>query len=517
MTGSLPALLARAARRNADKPAIVGDDVTLSYRELYECVESVAARLHAAGITAGMRVGLALERGPLSPVSSAALLRLGCAYVPLQIDQPTTRLRHIVEDAGLEWVLCDEAGARVAADLGLAPAMVGPDDLDAANRTAPVPDLAEPGPADPAYVIYTSGSTGRPKGVEVIHGNVLALLDDAMPLFSFGADDVCPMVHGDGFDPSVWEAWASIACGATLISVPQRVLVDPGQLLELLVRHRATRLHAVPSIFRQLAEVIVDSGLKVPLRYVALGGEQINYSAIESWMRSQTRPYPVWLNVYGTTETTVYNTLARLSEADIRDAPMPTPIGTAFAHSPVVVLDEELRPAAPGQTGEVFIGGAQVSRGYVGDSNLTAARFLSVPGRPGRWYRTGDLAFAQPDGSLRYIGRIDDQVKIRGYRIELGEIEHALRGLAWISDGAAVVHENSRGEAVLVVLVIPVNPADGADRAALAKRLRRDLAATLPAHMLPNRVFCVEQLPLNSNGKMDRRVLAEMVTRPQLV
>jgi acyl-coenzyme A synthetase/AMP-(fatty) acid ligase len=267
-------------------------------------------------------------------------------------------------------------------------------------------------------------------------------------------------------------------------------------------------LHIVPSVFRYLAEVVAEEGLRVPLRSVIFCGEAISYDAIRSWQAAHPPELrPAWCNVYGITETTVYNTFAALGAADIERSGTAAPIGRGYRHSPVVVLDEARRSTAPHEVGEIFIGGRQVAAGYLGNPELTAQRFHHLPGRPGRWYQTGDLGSVDEDGTLRCLGRRDEQVKIRGHRIELGEIDHALRAIPWLRDGAVVASSAGRGELLLTAFVVPSSTMD-VSGTALLDRLRAELAARLPGYLLPARVERVDRLPRNANGKTDRRALA---------
>ncbi|MFF8614376.1 amino acid adenylation domain-containing protein [Streptomyces sp. NPDC015350] len=499
----VPELLRRAARRHPDRPALRCAHRTLSYRELDEAVDALTSRLARAGVEPGGRVGLCVDRGPLALLGAAALMRLGCAYVPLDPRHPGARLLHCVDDSGASALLADEAGAGALADRAEDVVPLGPDDLT--PRPGPRWEGPDPAPDSAAYVIYTSGTTGVPKGVEVTHANVLALLRDGIGAFGFAAHEVWPMQHAHTFDVSVWEMWAAVAIGATLVAVEGEVPRNPELLAELLVRERVTRLHIVPSVFRHLAEAVEEEGIEIPLRHVTFAGEALNYAAVESWTRSQPGRPTVWSNAYGITETTVYNTFRRLTERDLELAAAATPIGRPFAKSPALVLDEALEPVRPGDTGEILIGGDQVAKGYTGAGAATNERFLHVPGQTGRWYRTGDLGFADEAGGLHYIGRKDEQTKIRGFRIELGEVDHAMRALPWVRDAAAVVHRTARDEPILTAFVVP-EPGAAPDT---RTRLRGDLAARLPEHMIPVRVVTLERLPRNSSGKTDRRALAE--------
>jgi amino acid adenylation domain-containing protein len=505
---TLSDVLRRSARRFADRPALKGVTTALTYAELDGVVDALAVRLRTEGVEPGQRVGLCVERGPLPLVASAALMRLGCAYVPLDPRHPAERLRHILSDAGLTVCLCDLVGRATLAETSLALIDVSGADLVWGGAEPAGDPLPGPDPDADAYVMYTSGSTGRPKGVAITHANLSPLLADALPLFPYdeAGDEVWPLQHAHGFDISVWEMWAGIAVGATLVAVEGQARHDPEYLAELLLRYRVTWLHIVPSVFNQLAEVVLAERLRVPLRGVTFCGEAINYRALRTWTDAHPgRRPPIWYNVYGITETTVYNTARRITARDIELADPATPIGVGYAHSPVVVLDEDFRPAPAGRTGEIFIGGGQVARGYLNSPELTADRFLRLSGRPGRWYRTGDFAHQGADG-IHYVGRKDDQVKIRGFRIELGELEHAARTLPWVADAAAVVRTSARDEPMLAMFVVTVG-----DVPDVRDRLRTELTDRLPPHMMPTQVLSVPELPQNANGKRDRRAMRELL------
>ena len=509
---SLPELLADSAGRWPDRLALTGCEPELTYRQLADHVTGLARYLRSSGVRPGDRIGLSVERGPLSLIASAAIMRSGCAYVPLPPGQPPARLDRIASGAGLTAAVCDAAGSAQLAALRLRPIEISYAELVEHHV---VPDASEelpfPARADAAYVLYTSGSTGAPKGVEITHRNVMALLGGALDWFDIGQDEAWPMTHGDGFDVSVWERWAAIATGSTLICTSDEAILDPTCFADLLLRHRATRLHIVPSIFGQLVDTIDEVGQRVPLRNVTFCGEPVRYPDMARWAGLHADAPPRWFNVYGITETTVYNTLAHITAEVIAEAPTATPIGRPYPDSPMLVLDESQRERPRGEVGEIYIGGAQLSAGYVGDPALTAMRFVPVPGHSGLWYRTGDLGHTDDEGCLHYVGRADDQVKIRGIRVELGEIDHALRALPWIGTAAAVASQNSVGDYVLSAGVVLRSPDDDRDPLALQQRLAHDLKPLLPAPLVPTRIICLAQMPLNASGKTDRRALAALV------
>nr|WP_307818931.1 non-ribosomal peptide synthetase [Streptomyces sabulosicollis] len=357
-----------------------------------------------------------------------------------------------------------------------------------------------------AYVIYTSGSTGRPKGVVVSHGNVVRLFEATHGWFGFGADDVWTLFHSFAFDFSVWEVWGALLRGGRLVVVPFEVSRSPGEFLRLLVDEGVTVLNQTPSAFYQLMQADREApevGAGLALRWVVFGGEALDVWRLTEWFERHGDTGPVLVNMYGITETTVHVSYAAL-DSRIAKSGAGSVIGVGIPDLRVYVLDEDLRPVPIGVSGEMYVGGAGVARGYWNRSGLTAGRFVADPFGPAgsRMYRSGDVARWTDEGVLEFVGRADDQVKVRGFRIELGEIESVLGECAGVGQAVVVVREDRPGDKRLVAYVVPDAGAE-----VEAKALREHGAGLLPEHMVPSAFVVLERLPLTVNGKLDRKAL----------
>ncbi|MEV0191679.1 amino acid adenylation domain-containing protein [Kitasatospora purpeofusca] len=504
---SLPELFARVAAVRGDAAAVAGGGEQLGYAELDRRAGALAARLTAAGLGRGDLVGVLLERSHRAPGWILGILKSGAAYVPLDPSYPAERLRFMAADAGLAALVGDPDRA-AACGLDALP-VIDPEAVEAEPAGPGGPVGAAPGPDDPAYVIYTSGSTGVPKGCVVTHGNVLALLRAALPLFELGTDDRWTLFHSASFDFSVWELWGAWATGAAAVPVPAATAQAPEDFLRLLADERITVLNQVPSAFRHLAREYGDSGApETALRYVVFGGESVDLDVVRGFLAAAAGapgPAPVMVNMYGITETTVHATHLVLTPEQLA-AGTASPIGRPLPHLAIELRDDELRPVPDGEVGEMWVAGAGVADGYLNRTDLTAERFRTLDGR--RTYRTGDLARRLPDGGLAYLGRNDQQVKLRGHRVELGEVEAGLRAAPQVRDAAALVVRDGAGNELLTALVVPAGP--GAPDVAALRRFAR---ATMPAQLVPNRFHPVAELPLTSSGKLDRKALAELAPR----
>ncbi|MBC9730858.1 non-ribosomal peptide synthetase, partial [Streptomyces sp. TRM68367] len=483
---TLPALFAEQARRTPGSVAVTSGDESLTYEELDARADRLAHWLAARGAGPETFVALALPRGADLVVAVLGVLKSGAAYVPIDPDYPRDRVAYMLQDARPALVLDT-----------LPPEVTDP----SAPRARPAAGLE---PEHPAYVIYTSGSTGRPKGVVVPHHNVVRLFSATRHWFGFGPEDVWTLFHSYGFDFSVWELWGPLLHGGRLVVVPHDVSRNPEQFLRLLVDERVTVLNQTPSAFYQLMQADAEHpelGRRLALRHVVFGGEALELGRLREWYERHADDAPVLVNMYGITETTVHVTQVALDRtATGRSASL---VGTAIPDLRVRVLDSSLRPAPEGVTGELYVAGAGLARGYLNGPGLTAQRFVADPYGPAgsRLYRTGDLARWNADGELEYLGRADDQVKIRGFRIELGEIEAVLAAHPAIAQCAVLVREDRTGDRRIVAYTVP------AGTPAAAAELRSHAAAELPDHMVPSAFVTLDALPLTANGKLDRRAM----------
>ncbi|MEU8896428.1 non-ribosomal peptide synthase/polyketide synthase [Nocardia sp. NPDC048505] len=505
---TLPELFDAMARAHADATAVVCGPVRLTYRELNERADLLARRLVEHGVAPETLVAVALPRSADLVVALLAVIKAGAGYLPVDPAYPADRIAYMLDDARPACVL-------TAASLDLAwpesVPVLDTDGLDWAGPVAPFTAAERLAPLTPehiAYVIYTSGSTGRPKGVQIPHRNVVALFANTASRFGFGAEDTWTLFHSYAFDFSVWELWGPLLHGGTLVVVDYETSRSPADLLEVLRRERVTVLNLTPSAFYQLIPVDRAAAAAEPLslRYIIFGGEALDTRRLREWYGRHPDTAPQLVNMYGITETTVHVSYRALQRVDAQTGG--GGIGRAIPGLGILLLDNRLRPAPVGVTGEIYVSGAQLARGYLGRPALSAARFVADPyGAPGeRLYRSGDLGRWTAAGELEYFGRADDQVKVRGFRIELGEIEAALLAAPAVRQVAVVPRESPAGDTWLVAYLVPEPGA-----ALNIPGLRAAVAERLPEYMVPAACVALDALPLTVNGKLDRRALPEPV------
>ncbi|TCK00105.1 non-ribosomal peptide synthase/polyketide synthase [Nocardia alba] len=512
---TLAELVARQAKRTPSALALVDDasGESLDYATFDAQVNRVARLLIAEGVGPERTVVLAMRRGVDLVIAMHAVVRAGGAYVPIDPDHPVDRIAYIVATSAPLCVLTTAAdGLPISVDIPVF-------ELDhSALRelsTEPVTDaerLAPLRPEHPAYIIFTSGSTGRPKGVSVAHAAIVNQLTWLHDRFAMTTTDRVLVKTPATFDLSVWEFWSPLSSGGALIVTRPGDERDPDRLRAIMSRHHVTVLHAVPSLVAMLLTADTAPALPDSLRAVLAIGEALPAATAAAFHASGTEA--VLHNLYGPTEAAVSITEYEVAQHSTHVVP----IGTPVWNSAVYVLDGRLRPVPIGVSGELYLSGDQLARGYHGRRSLTADRFVAnpfaaeatSPDRTGgsRMYRTGDIVRWRADGTLEYLARADFQVKIGGFRIELGEVETALLRCAEVRAAVALATTDERAGSRLIAYAAVADLTPG-DEATVAARLRGQLAADLPAYMVPAALVVLDALPLNANGKVDRSALPE--------
>ncbi|WP_069170191.1 non-ribosomal peptide synthetase [Streptomyces griseus] len=495
---SLPEAFGAQVRRTPGAPAVVDGAVTLSFRQLAQAADDLSGALTGWGIGAEDGVGVLVGRSAALVCATLGTVGAGAAYVPLDAAWPAERLRAVAEVARVRALVVDGSTAdqpwveEAAATLPVIVVdAVGRVVRGAPSRPGPLPGVSR---ADRlAYVMFTSGSTGLPKGVGVTHADVLALAADTA--WTNGACAAVLLHSAYVFDASTFEIWVPLLNGGAVVVAPAGVLEAPA-LEELVRRHEVTALFMTTALFNVVAEA--DPMAFGGLRLVAAGGETATPDLMQRV--SAALPGTRVLHVYGPTETTTFATRHQVAAG----TPGVPPIGRALDGMRLYVLDGALAAVPPGVVGELYVSGHGVARGYQGRAALTATRFVADPytARGGRMYRTGDLVRWTARGDIEYVGRVDTQVKLRGYRIEPGEIENTLLADPAVRAACVLVREDTSGDRRLVAYVVGA-PGTRPDDAALARRVGR----ALPAYMVPSAFVGLDALPLNANGKTDRRAL----------
>jgi amino acid adenylation domain-containing protein len=490
------------ATGSPDAVAVTHRGNELSYRQLDEWSNRIAAGLADAGLQPGSRVGLLLGRSPAVIAAILGVWKVGGVYVPLDPEYPRHRLDLIVDSAEPSIMIMEadtvEMARQLAGPRGFALLEAHGADGESVARTFPDQD-------DLAYIIYTSGSTGVPKGVKVLHRGLNALCDPSPAGLEIDRTDRWLGAHSFSFDVSVWEMWGALSSGGRLIIADQADLVDPQRLARLIHAQEVTILSLTPGALYRVLPPFFDTLDRdwSSVRYVVLAGEALSWSRVAKLVDPERLP-AVFVNMYGITEGTIHVTIVQVPAADlgqVREGDIGVPLPSARCY----VLDDRKQPTGVNVPGELYVSGELVAAGYVGMPELTAARFGQDPYSPGVLYRTGDVVKWGADGNLIYIGREDNQVKVRGYRVELGEIEAAFLRQTGVQACVALAEGDE------LVAFVCCAPAAGGER-----ELRALVRDELPGYMVPSRILVVAEIPLNANGKVDARrlVAASKVSIP---
>ena len=475
---SIPAAISRYALSHPDAPALLQDGSIWTYGRLDEEASRIARGLADRGIGAEQIVAVCMRRSVWQIAALLGVMKSGAGYLPIDPEYPAERIRYMKADSGAV-LLIDE------------------DELNNIRAVSGRPLCAQIDFRQVAYLIYTSGSTGLPKAVAVTHGNLANFVAWYIQHFAIGPQDRGTYCSGLGFDATVWELWPLLAAGASVALAPEQARFDPELFRDWLLRDALTVPYAPTPLAEKMPHLAWPES--AALRLLTTGGDRLT-----------TRP-PAGLkwqlfNNYGPTETTV---VATSSVVNPDEQGLPS-IGKPIANAQCYLLDAFFEPVPPRASGELYIGGANVARGYWGKPALTAERFVPDPfGPPGsRMYRSGDLARARPDGGLEFLGRADDQVKLRGVRIELGEVEAALRRIEGIAEAVVSLQSAPAGEPLLAAYVVA---APGCTLPPMME-LRGLLSEHLPEHMIPAAIVALPKLPLTAHGKVDRKSLPSIAS-----
>ncbi|MBW5421895.1 amino acid adenylation domain-containing protein, partial [Streptomyces sp. BG9H] len=495
--GTFPALFERRAAATPDAVTLVCGDASLTYRDLDARANRLARELIRRGVRAETVVAVSMRRSPDLVVAYLAVLKAGGIYLPVDAALPADRIAYMLADSAARLVLADSATAPNLPDLAV-PLLQPDDPVTAEGLTrldgAPVTDEERDGGPlaveRAAYVIYTSGSTGRPKGVAVTHLGVAGLVETQRSRLGLTAASRVLQFASPSFDVSVYEMCMTLLTDATLVLAPQERLAPGRPLIDTLTEQRVTHVFLPPAVLGAL-----PPGTLPGVVSLAVGGDAATPDLVSGWSEGRDM-----VNAFGPTETTAIVTFSDSLTADGRTPP----IGRPIAHTRMYVLDDALRPVPTGVAGELYVAGDSLARGYLGRPGLTAGRFVACPfGAPGhRMYRTGDIVTWRSDGQLVFHGRTDDQVKVRGFRIELGEVQAVLGEHPSVARAVVVCHEQG-GDRRLVGYAVPV----GGDCLPSPAELRAFMAERLPDYMVPSAVVALPEVPLNANGKLNRRAL----------
>jgi amino acid adenylation domain-containing protein len=489
------------ARERPDAVALVHEDRQLTYGELNSSANQLARYLRAQQVSAESRVGVCLERSPEMVIGILGILKAGAAYVPLDPSYPEARLLQMIEQSGCELILSESALLTELPFLSEHKSLPLDGELhEVLLGSYSTEDLGANGvsPENLAYVIYTSGSTGQPKGSGIIHRNITRLIYADYVQLSAQRSMLC--AASPSFDAFTFELWGALLHGGRCVLADFKQLSFE-QLGRLLKQEGVDCAWLTAGLFNQVVNESAE--LLSSVNELLVGGEALSVDHIGTAL--QSLPHTQLINGYGPTESTTFACTHRINAVS---AGCSVPIGRPISNTQVYVLDGHGQLAAPGVLGELHIGGAGLSRGYINSARLTAEKFVPHPFSPNgeRLYRTGDLVRYAADGALEYVGRIDHQVKVRGFRIELGEIETVLTQHPQVRDAVVMAREDVPDHKQLVAYVV-ANVSSDHERQEIAASLRVHVQEVLPSYMVPAAIVVLDSLPLTSNGKVDRNAL----------
>ncbi|GEM_PF-4741361 len=477
--------------------ALSFNDNSMNYHELDIASNKIANLLLKKGVREEDVIGLLTDRSFEVVVSILGILKVGCAYLPIDVDYPEDRISYMLENSDSKYLLtlsnhtekCEEFENRIFID------------SEEYTESSDADVSCFKNPNNLLYIIYTSGTTGRPKGVMIENKSVVNLFFNTDTKYDFNENDTWTMFHSHCFDFSVWEMYGSLLFGGKLVIIPKSVAIDTEAFLKLIKDKNVTILNQTPSAFYNLITKELDKPTKeLKLRYVIFGGEALNPTRLSEWIKKY--PDIILVNMFGITETTVHVTYKKIAEETISKGL--SNIGRAIPGLSTFVLDTNQKLQPIGIPGELYVGGFGVARGYIKNIELTSERFIENPFKPGEClYRTGDIVKWLPDGDLEYLGRIDSQVQLRGFRIELREVEACFLALDQIKECVVVANANELNELYLSAYYVLKK----SHLKTSLDEIKGLLSKKLPSYMIPSYFIMLDNLPLTSNGKIDRKAL----------
>ena len=486
-------LFEQQVKETPNNIAVTFKDKTITYRELNEKANKLALILKEKGIEKGTKVAIRINKSIEMIIGIIAIIKAGACYVPIDLSYPRERVEFIINDSGAKLLLTNK-------ESNLYKDIINFYEIDEEKLENYLGENIniDLEPDDIIYIIYTSGSTGTPKGAMITHRNVVRLLKNDNFQFDFNDKDVWTMFHSVAFDFSVWEMYGALIFGGRLVLVAEDIAKDPVEFLRLLRKENVTVLNQTPTYFYNLLDSELrneDNNLKI--RYIIYGGEALKPNLIKGWKEKYS--FTKLINMYGITETTVHVTFKELTEKDLMSSE--SNIGKTIPTLKVYILDKKQRMLPIGIEGEICVAGAGVCKGYLNRDELTKQKFITSPFDKNEiLYRSADSGYIGENGDLYYIGRIDTQVKIRGFRVELGEIETKLLRHPSVSKCVVLADKKSDKDSHLVAYIVCKDNVK-------IDELKEYLKPLVPPYMIPNYFVKLEKIPLNSNGKVDRKYL----------
>ncbi len=490
------------AIKQPSEVALCYEGQTLTYQELNQRANQLAHFLIELGVGPGDLIGICQVRSFDMVIAILAVLKVGATYVPIDPITPLQRLATIINAAKPRLILIHQLTGE---SITLPITLINVSHEKYLIERQPVTNVkVDTTKIDLAYVIFTSGTTGVPNGVSIQHRNLINLMQAAEQVYNFDAKDIWSLFHSYAFDFSVWEIWGALAFGGKLVIIPYYVSRTPNEFFKLIADEQVTILNQTPAAFYQFIEADRVLNKSNSLRVVILGGEAVDTSLLKPWFTKYGDHHPKVYNMYGITEVTIHATYYLLTLNDRKHHK--SCIGKPLPNYDILLCDEQNQPVKAGEVGEICISGKGVAKGYFNNRELTKTKFIKLENSSGSVivYKSGDLGYCDEDNNIVYIGRNDYQVKIRGFRIELTEIESILNQQPEVTFSVVIV-KNKVAEKRKLIAFVQLKPTFS--NRLTERELKNRLKHLLPSYMVPTRIIFISEIPLTTNGKVNREAL----------